>query len=382
MSPSPNLPYWYLSDRDFSFGILPAAAGIKIAYGRQAGDADFDGKVQMSDFAALAGNWQVDKQKSASDMNIPYPYLTDDVAPNTDVIVDNNQPQVFPVWSVNDVNYTNSSPYVDWVKYNYYYPEHPEVDDPDFVNDPNFRDLNQIAQSFRAPSTATMGAIAVRFSTGEWPVAEETSGEYTIKVYSVEGPNTVPTSGTLLKTFYGYFFQMYTETAPVFPYRVDFPPFYSSLYICLSRQIHQGAWLMWLLPGGGVNLTAGNYYAFTLEWTYDTDEVYFTNYTARQFRIDTSDPNVPDTYTNGNAFCKTLDANGAEQPYELYDANGRDIVFAILGTQKNVCVNDYEFGLRPVVGFNAIAGDVNGDCKVDFEDVAVLAFNWLLSTVQ
>jgi hypothetical protein len=157
---------------------------------------------------------------------------------------------------------------------------------------------------------------------------------------------------------------------------------YSSLYICLSRQIHQGAWLTWLLPGGGVNLEAGNYYAFTLEWTYDTDEVYYQDYIARQFRIDTSDPNVPDTYTSGNAFCKTLDANGAERPYELYDANGRDIVFAILGTQKNVCVNDYEFGLRPVVGFNAIAGDVNGDCKVDFEDVAVLAFNWLLSTVQ
>ena len=175
---------------------------------------------------------------------------------------------------------------------------------------------------------------------------------------------------------------MYTELAPVLPYRVDYPPFYSSLYICLTRQIHQGAWLTWLLPGG-VNLTAGNYYAFTLEWTYDTDEVYYINYENRQFRIDVSDPNVPDTYTNGNAFRKTLDANGAERPYELYDANGRDIVFAILGTQnKSVCVNDYEFGIRPVVGFNAIAGDVDGDCKVDFEDVAVLAFNWLLSTVQ
>jgi hypothetical protein len=163
---------------------------------------------------------------------------------------------------------------------------------------------------------------------------------------------------------------------------VDYPPFYSSLYLCLTRQIHQGAWLTWLLPGGGVNLTAGNYYAFTLEWTYDTDEVYYTNYVERQFRIDITDPCIGGSdYTDGSAFYKTLDANGAEQPYELYDANGRDLVFAVLGTRKNVCVNDYEFGLRPVVGFNAIAGDLDGDCKVDFEDVAVLAFNWLLSSV-
>jgi hypothetical protein len=337
--------YWWLHGRDFKFGVVNAATGTPIAYGKRGGDADFDGKVQMGDFAKMASNWNTDSTRALSDTSIPYLYDVD--LPTQNVLVINNQPPSSPE--------PNDTPHQEWTR--------------------NTTRLFELAQSFRAPSNATMGAIAVQLSTGTWPVSEDTSGDYTISVYSVPDNNTAPT-GTPLKTFTGHFFGYFEETSTA-PYdwttspTYGGPPYHADEYTILQRQVNQGEWLTFVLPSG-VSLTAGNYYAFTLEWNADFDPEYIANYENRKFYVDSSDPNnypsSVNAYPDGAAFYKSLESSPSYWPL------GCDLDFAILGKQY-VCTSN-------IPGFREVTGDLNGDCKVDFKDVDVLARNWLLTNIH
>ena len=176
VSPGPTVPYWYPNGRDFSFGFIKAAAGTKIAYGTQAGDADIDGTVQMGDFATLASNWKVDKQKPLSDMNLPFPPLKDVETPAPNLVT-NDVPQVMPepnyAEELTAVGFENDSPYVNWARW------------PFIAADANDGyGLKSIAQSFKATDSATMGAMRA----AEQPAGRTSVRGHTQRRGGPEGP--------------------------------------------------------------------------------------------------------------------------------------------------------------------------------------------------
>lgn len=364
-------PYWNSDGRDLDFAIFPAANGTLVAMSKRDGDAYWDGKVQFADFAAVAANWGANTRTTLSSIaNI----IDDYDAPATvfkDTIVLNDQPAAFPDPCL--------TPRIEWRW------------------DPNAAPLRngvpvckyqQIGQSFRAPSTTTMGAIAIQLASGEpnsdpcstdtKSVTENTSGYFTIKVYSVASASTPPQSGTVLATLSGNFPQRY-DFVPLGDYDwaesgYTTKPLQKDLYgnFYLYRAANMGDWITFILPST-VSLTAGNYYAFTLVW--DSNAGYGTfkdDMKLRRFYVDTSAAGGTDVYADGKAFY--TDSN---TPTTTWMTGTLDLDFAILGPQY-IC----DSGINPnAMGFQGLEGDLNGDCKVDLYDLEVLADNWLLSNV-
>ncbi len=367
-------PYWNSFGRDFNFAIFPAASGTLVAMSKRDGEAYWDGKVQLADFAAVAANWGANTRTTLS--NIAY-IIDDNDAPTTvfkDILVLNDQPAASPDpcltpriewrWDPNNLPLPAGLPTRNGVPVCKY---------------------QQIGQSFRAPSTTTMGAIAIQLATGDpcadpcstdiKSVTEHTSGYFKLKVYSVASASTPP-SDPCLVSFSGNFPQRY-DIMPLGDYywkesNPDYPDalakdLYGQFY--LYRAANMSDWITFILPST-VSLTAGNYYAFTLTW--DSNSGYGTfkdDMKLRRFWVDRS---ATDVYSNGTAFY--TDSN---TPTTTWTTGTFDLDFAILGPQY-ICNS----GINPnAFGFQGLEGDLDGDCKVDKNDLEVLADNWLLSDV-
>jgi len=373
-------PYWQWTGRDFNFAIFPAASGTLVATSKRAGETYWDGKVQLADFAVIAKNWDVNTRKT--EPNIPY-LLDNYDAPTTvfkDIIVVNDQPPASPDPCL--------TPRIEWR----YDPNTSPSGLPLRDGVPVCK-YQQIGQSFRAPSSTTMGAIAVQIATGAFDadpcsadtrsVTEQTSGHFTINVYSVATATTPPQSGTLLATFSSGSFPQLYDWIPFGDYswaedgshstkKLYGKDLYGQFY--LYRAANMGDWITFILPST-VSLTANNYYAFTLIWNSNAgynDFGFPDDPKLRRFYVDTSAPGGTDVYANGTAFY--TDSNSVTSTYVT---GTFDLDFAILGPQY-ICNS----GINPnAMGFQDLEGDLNGDCRVDKKDVDILADNWLLSNL-
>lgn len=390
--PGDQKAYWQNSGLDIDFAILKAETQ-PICYGCPAGDATKDCEVKLDDFVRLASNWKSDVTLTGRTAleyffsNADDPMFASDPPPENIIVLNNalpqpDNPRQFEEKYVSPIDGWPN--YIGWTKNYARY-----VDNPD-TNDANNGHIleNQWAQSFRAPRTVGMNAIAVQTAGAiSGPVSQNTDAqEYLLKIYEVNDINSPPADPnlypnyptTLLASFPG---QWYSR---------------SPSYLTLSFIGRPGNWVTFVLPQT-IQLTAGHCYAFALEWKYGIGGPGQPNASdPRKWRVDASESNSLDpeydgpegTYAEGKGWRRTYydDVNQVLGPYTDYKL---DVEFAIMGPftwcqaqehSKGANYNSPDTGVGYV--YNRVTpGDFNHDCKVDMKDMRILADTWLESGI-